>query len=167
MTISPDPMGIPPTGVVPSHLSGAVAPLRIHGESRSRLYKIWSGMLDRCYNPNSHRYHRYGGRGIRVCGAWRYYFPRFRSWALANGYRDDLSIERIDNDGDYSPSNCTWIPMNEQGRNTWRTRSLTAWGETKLVVDWVKGSRCRTTSREAILGRIRRGWSPEQAIGLR
>jgi hypothetical protein len=120
-------------------------------------------MLTRCYNPNVANYHRYGGRGIKVYSGWRYCFRRFQTWALANGYRDDLSIERIDNDGDYSPSNCTWIPMNLQGRNTRRTRRLTAWGETKLLVEWVDDERCYVSS-DAIWSRLGRGWSPEKSI---
>ena len=77
-----------------------------HGESRSRLYHIWFGMKTRCYNPNTKDFKNYGGRGITVCPEWLYDFPAFQKWAIANGYRDDLTIDRIDNDKGYSPDNC-------------------------------------------------------------
>jgi hypothetical protein len=85
-------------------------------------------MINRCTNPNVINYHNYGGRGIRIYGGWRYSFRRFRDWALANGYCDDLTIERIDINGDYRSSNCCWIPPGMQGRNTRKTAWVTAWG---------------------------------------
>jgi hypothetical protein len=87
-----------------------------HGGCRTRLYNIWQGMLNRCRNPNIERYDCYGGRGIKVCDEW-YEFSPFQQWAIANGYADDLSIDRIDVDGNYEPSNCRWIPMREQAAN--------------------------------------------------
>lgn len=88
----------------------------LHNGSRTRLSRIWRGMLNRCRNPKAVRFKDYGGRGIVVCNEWLS-FVSFRDWALANGYRDDLSIERMDNDGNYEPTNCTWIPLSEQWRN--------------------------------------------------
>ena len=87
---------------------------------KSRLYNTWSCMRKRCYNPNDKRYKKYGGRGITICDEWLDY-DNFYEWAMANGYQDDLSIERIDVNGNYEPSNCTWIPMSKQGDNTTRT----------------------------------------------
>ena len=81
-----------------------------------RLYSIWTGMKTRCFNPNSARYKDYGGRGITICDEWRT-FDNFCLWALSNGYEDGLTIERLDNDKSYCPSNCTWITKSEQGKN--------------------------------------------------
>jgi len=81
-----------------------------HGEAgRTRLYKIWMGMKVRCINPNAANYKWYGGRGIFVCDEWINSFMIFRDWALSNGYANNLTIDRIDNDSNYEPSNCQWI----------------------------------------------------------
>ncbi len=86
-----------------------------HGMSKTRPFIIWSTMISRCYNPNDKDFSRYGGRGIRACEGWRQ-FSNF--WAeMSNGYGDDLSIERVDVNGNYEQSNCTWIPMSEQYKN--------------------------------------------------
>lgn len=87
-----------------------------HGLSGSRLHSIWCGMRKRCNNPKAMRYERYGGRGITICDEWLDDFAAFHAWAMANGYRDDLSIDRIDNDGDYEPGNCRWITLSENTR---------------------------------------------------
>ena len=97
-----------------------------HGLSKTRLHTIWADMKARCYNPKSNRYYIYGARGIRICDEWLSYdhenkintgFLNFYSWANENGYRDDLSIDRIDVNGDYEPSNCKWSTRNEQSWN--------------------------------------------------
>ncbi len=88
-----------------------------HGQSKTRLYTIWSHMIQRCENPNSNRFHLYGGRGISVCPEWRHDFIAFQKWALENGYSEDLTIDRIDPDGNYEPSNCRWATASEQNKN--------------------------------------------------
>lgn len=91
-----------------------------HGGSvggSSRLYRIWGGMKTRCYNPNHRAYAHYGGRGITICVEWLHDFAAFRDWALSNGYREGLSIDRVDNDKGYSPDNCRWITQTEQNKN--------------------------------------------------
>jgi len=87
-----------------------------HGKSKAPLYKIWCDIHYRCENPNSTGYHNYGGRGITVCRAWRKFEP-FQSWAITNGYIDGLTIERQNNNKNYTPSNCRWATYAQQNRN--------------------------------------------------
>ena len=87
-----------------------------HGMSRTRLYQIWADMKGRCQCETNRFYHRYGGRGITVCEEWKT-FPPFMEWAVTHGYRDDLTIDRIDNDGNYTPSNCKFSTQHEQSMN--------------------------------------------------
>jgi hypothetical protein len=93
----------------------ASARLTRHGESRSRLHVIWMNINQRCYDPASTFYHRYGGRGITT--VWRSSYESFRDWALANGYADNLTIDRVNNDGNYEPANCRWTTRAMQARN--------------------------------------------------
>ena len=92
--------------------------------SKSRLYRIYRHMINRCSLPNMENYHLYGGRGIKVCQAWGKFEP-FKEWALNNGYKDNLSIDRINNNGDYTPDNCKWSNDYEQARNK-RSSKLTS-----------------------------------------
>lgn len=109
-----------------------------HGLSHTKLYKVWDGLRYRCYNPSCHAYDSYGGRGIEVCAEWRTNFEAFHGWALASGYRDGLSIDRIDNDGNYEPENCRWVTMKTQSRNRRSTIQLTVHGETRSVKEWAE-----------------------------
>ena len=105
---------------------------------RDRIYSIYKGIKRRCYNPKCKEYDRYGGRGITVCDEWLNNFGTFRLWALSNGYQPNLTIERIDNDGDYCPDNCRWATMKEQNNNTSWNRRITFDGITLTVSDWAK-----------------------------
>lgn len=88
-----------------------------HGESNSPLYCVWKQLRYRCERQSHKQYKNYGGRGIKVCESWSNSFASFRDWAMSNGYRRGLSIDRIDVDGNYEPSNCRWITMKDQQNN--------------------------------------------------
>lgn len=105
---------------------------------RTRLDRIYYNMKTRCYNSKHERYYRYGGRGIKVCSEWLDNKQSFFNWALANGYQEDLSIDRIDNDGDYCPNNCRWVSCKTQAYNRASTKSIYCQGKTMCLKDWAK-----------------------------
>lgn len=131
-------------------------------EDRDKLYRCYGRMRERCYRTSHKSFKDYGGRGIFVCEEWND-FVKFRDWALANGYRDGLSIDRINNDGPYSPENCQWSTMSQQLRNTRRNTWLTAFGESKIAMDWASDDRCAVTYGSLLI-RLRKGMSHEEAI---
>lgn len=115
-----------------------------HRKSNTRLYSIWNGMKSRCYRTDNRNFRNYGGRGISVCEEWRDNFEVFEEWALSNGYADHLTIDRINNDGNYEPSNCRWATRSEQDANK-RVRALRAYkdlyvweinGVKKSIIEW-------------------------------
>lgn len=107
-----------------------------HGLSNTRLYEIWSGMKKRCYDKNCKAYENYGGRGIVVCDEWKNDFESFYDWSMNNGYADDLSIDRIENDGIYSPNNCKWSTPEEQVNNRRVTLKYSMFGIEKPLKEW-------------------------------
>ena len=106
-----------------------------HGETGTRLYWTWHGMKARCFNPRESHFTDYGGRGITVCAEWLS-FEGFRDWALANGYADNLTIDRIDVNGNYEPNNCRWATTVEQANNTRRNHKITFNGKTQNIKQW-------------------------------
>jgi len=136
---------------------------RRHGETGTAVHQLWKGMRQRCQNPNSESYANYGGRGISVCNEWQSSYENFREWALANGYQHGLEIDRINNDGDYCPTNCRFATSKVNSRNKRSNVILHAFGESKTVADWADDSRC-TVTYHALWKRLRRGIAPEAAI---
>lgn len=134
----------------------------LRGKSE-RIYSIYRGMIDRCSGAKKDNIKNYYGRGISVCAAWRESYEGFKAWALANGYSDELTIDRIDNDGNYEPENCRWVTLKENQRNRRDNYNLTAFGETKCLAAWLEDGRC-SVPPWTIRKRIGRGWSAEQAI---
>ena len=106
-----------------------------HGMTDTRLYRIYKHMLCRCNNTNDNRYELYGARGIKVCDEWNT-FEKFAEWALQNGYRDDLTIDRINNDGNYEPSNCRWVDIVVQANNKSSNRVYEYNGESHNIKQW-------------------------------
>ena len=137
-----------------------------HGGRYERLYKVWVGIKYRCNNPNSPEYDIYGGRGIKVCEEWERNYAAFRKWALENGYdatakRNECTIDRIDNDGDYKPDNCRWTDERTQSNNRRSSKYLTIDGERKTVTEW---SRVSGVGPKTILYRLRNGWEVKDAV---
>lgn len=131
-----------------------------HGETKSRLYRIWKLMRRRCNNINDVSYPLYGGRGISVCEEWSQYEP-FKLWALSNGYSEELSIDRIDPNGNYEPSNCRWATAKEQANNKRNNHKLCFNGETHTISEW---SEITGLKRTTIIERINAGWSEKKTL---
>ncbi|MBE6943840.1 MAG: hypothetical protein E7453_06220 [Ruminococcaceae bacterium] len=134
-----------------------------HGLSGTRLYLIWTNMKQRCLNENDSDFHRYGGRGITIYDRWTQDFEVFYNWAITNGYREDLSIDRIDNDMGYFPDNCRWVSKKVQNSNKSNNIFITISGQTKTLSDWCRQYNCEY---DTVRSRIRIGWSVEEALGL-
>lgn len=115
-----------------------------------RLRNIWRGMKRRCNNPKDTCYPRYGAKGISVCNEWLHDFSAFEQWSLANGYSDTLTIDRIDNNGNYCPENCRWATHGEQQRNKSNNVRVEHNGESKTISEW---SRLLGISDKTLYGR--------------
>ncbi len=107
-----------------------------HGCRYTRLYRIWTQIKTRCNNTNYEHFNRYGGRGIKICNEWANDFLRFKEWSITHGYNDNLEIDRIDNDGNYEPSNCRWQTRTKQVRNRSNTIYLEHKGVKKTLKEW-------------------------------
>ena len=110
-----------------------------HGCTNTRLYRIYEGMKGRCYNKNEPAYKNYGGRGIKICEEWLHKekgFETFKNWAINNGYSDELSIDRIDVNGNYEPSNCRWADVKTQSNNKRTSRIIEYKGQKKTMREW-------------------------------
>lgn len=128
---------------------------------RDRIYNIYRSMIKRTQKPENKDYKNYGGRGVKICDEWNNDYRKFYDWAMSNGYNDDLSIDRIDVNGDYEPSNCRWVDTKIQANNTRTNRHIKYRGETLTISEWANKIGMKYgTLRE----RIRRGWSISKAI---
>lgn len=132
-----------------------------HGEKDSRLYFSWKNMKNRCTNKNAHSYRNYGGRGISVCEEWRQSYTAFRDWAIASGYRDNLTIDRIDVNGNYCPENCRWVLPSDQALNKTSNRQIEWRGKTQPLCVWSKEL---GINYGTLKGRLNRGWDVESAM---
>lgn len=128
----------------------------------TRLYSIWSGMKTRCYNPNATYYSEYGGRGIKMCDEWRNDFLSFKQWALNNGYQDDLTIDRLNNDKNYEPSNCRWATMETQGNNRRTNLIITYNEESHTLSEWSRITGIKVITLWDRLNLL--GWTVEKAL---
>lgn len=135
-----------------------------HGLSRTRIYKIWDNMKYRCLNSNCSFYNFYGGRGIKICDEWldeENGFINFYNWSMKNGYNDNLTIDRINNDGNYKPDNCRWATQKEQMNNRSDNNFITINGRTQTVTQWGEET---GIGDNVIFGRIRMGWKDRDLI---
>lgn len=134
-----------------------------NGYSRkySNLYSLWNTMRHRCYNPQNEKYKSYGARGITVCEDWKYSFEPFLNWAMANGYKKGLTIDRINVNGNYEPSNCRWTTLLVQARNKTNNRMITYNGETKCLSEWCENL---NLNYSAISARLSLGWTIEKSF---
>lgn len=133
-----------------------------HGyANKERLYDIWKNMKRRCYDKSNKRYENYGGKGVIVCDEWKNDYLSFRKWAYANGYNDELTIDRIDVNGNYEPSNCKWSSWKEQMNNQTRNRFLAYKGKTMTMSQWAE---LLGLTYGAMNHRVQRGWSMERIV---
>lgn len=133
---------------------------RVYSETEKRLRSIWTDMLRRCEKPSNKDFHNYGARGIVVCNEW-HSFDTFKEWSFENGYASSLSIDRVDVNGDYSPSNCKWATVTEQANNKRNTQFVNYNGEKISVANL---SREKGVSYPTLLSRIKAGWDIETAV---
>ena len=131
-----------------------------HGLRKHPLYTVWVDMRRRCDDTTDARYSDYGGRGITVCAEW-YDFQNFYNWSILNGYNTGLTIDRINNDGNYAPKNCRWVDRYVQANNKRNNRKICINGETKNLFQW-----CReyNITPQRALTRMKSGWSEQDAI---
>lgn len=131
-----------------------------HNKAYTRIYRIWGHLKGRCLNKKHHAYKDYGGRGIAVCDEWLNFEP-FYDWAMSNGYKEDLSIDRINVNGNYEPNNCRWVTIKEQNRNRRSNKLITYNNETHCIAEWAE---IYNINRKKLEKDIRQGMSLEDAI---
>lgn len=134
-----------------------------HNKCDTRLYSIWTNMKDRCYNDVAPNYPNYGGRGIAVCSEWKDDFTSFYDWSINNWYKDTLTIDRIDVDGNYEPSNCRWATDKQQARNRRNNRNYSIRGVTHCLMEWCE---IYNINYQTVVYRLNHGCNIEKALEL-
>ena len=132
-----------------------------HGLASSKLYRIYHSMLDRCYKKAQKSYSIYGGRGITVCQEWLDDFINFYNWAINSGYKENLTIDRIDVNGNYCPENCKWSTITEQSNNRRTSRYIEYQNEKHTIAEWAKIYQIPYTR---FYKRVKRGWDMDKII---
>lgn len=132
-----------------------------HGMSKTRIYRTYKHMKERCYSKTDKRYSEYGGRGISVCDEWKNDFMSFYNWAMNNGYKDNLTIDRIDVNGNYEPGNCRWATWKEQENNRRNNRLITYNGQTKTAMEWSEICGIHSLT---IIKRLNSGWNVKDSL---
>lgn len=132
-----------------------------HGLRHHPLYSVWLNIKQRCLNPNSTSYKRYGGRGITICDEWKNDFKSFYDWSMENGYQKNLTIDRIDVNGNYEPNNCRWTTIEQQANNKRNNHYLEYDNKRLTMSQW---SKQLNLPRTVILYRLKLGWSVEKTL---
>ena len=138
---------------------------RTHGYGNSKLNMVWQSMKQRCYNPKNKDYKNYGGRNIRVDDRWKESFEEFHDWAITCGYREGLSIDRIDVNGNYDPSNCRWVNAKIQANNQRRNRIVIYRGESHTISEWSDITGISSSTLESRINNYH--WSDARALETR
>ena len=131
-----------------------------HGKCYTKIYGVWHGIKQRCFDENRPEYERYGGRGITMFADWLD-FENFYKWAINSGYKEGLSIDRIDNNGNYEPSNCRWVTRKEQQNNTRYNHYIEINGVSKTITEWAKENNIRV---DTFWLRVKKGWVGEKLL---
>ena len=132
-----------------------------HGKRHTRLYRIWANIKTRCFNTNDPHYKRWGAKGITMCEEWKNNFQAFYDWAMSSGYSDELTIDRIDNNGNYEPDNCRWATVQEQNQNKNNVILLTYDGLTMSCSAW---SKKLGIGHDTVRARYKKGWTVEDCL---
>ena len=140
---------------------GELNPNYKDGRKGTRLYSIYRGMITRCYNLNTPSYKYYGARGITMCAEWKDNFQNFYDWSMSHGYSDKLTIDRIDNNENYEPSNCRLVDMKNQTRNTSRNHIVKLNGIERPLIEWTE---IYKINYKTVRDRLKRGWNYEKAL---
>ena len=135
-----------------------------HNQRHTKLYEVWKSIKQRCFNPNNSSFKNYGGRGISMCNIWRSDFASFFEWSMKNGYNIGLTIDRINNDGNYCPENCRWVDRHIQANNTRSNKFITINDKTDTLSNWVK---FYNISYDIYYRRIKKGLSEQEALTLK
>lgn len=135
-----------------------------HGRSYEPIYRTWLGVKTRCYNKSDEHYNDYGGRGIEMCDMWLNNFMNFYDWAMNNGYKKGLTLDRVDVNGNYEPSNCRWATAKQQARNRRNNRHFTHNGKTYCIAEWCEILNLNYSTVCTRLNKL--GWTIERALEL-